>query len=94
MQTLSSLHQQACVPSGRLYLRFPILLLTLMCCCFLPAAFAQRETGTISGTVQDQSHAVIPNANVTLQSTTTGDRRTTVSNGEGFFTFAASGFSM
>jgi len=89
MQTLSPLHQQACV-RGRLYFRFPTLLLALLCCCFLlPNAFAQRETGTISGTVQDQSHAVIPNANVTLTSTTTGDKRTTVSNGEGMFTFAA-----
>lgn len=90
MQTLSPLHQKTCVQKRRLLLLSPILILAVICCSlFVPAARAQRDTGTISGTVQDQSHAVIPNANVTLQSTTTGDRRTTVSNGAGFFSFAA-----
>jgi hypothetical protein len=54
-----------------------------------PAAFAQRNTGTISGTVEDKSHAVIPNATVTLESTATHDKRTSTSNGTGLFTFAA-----
>ena len=79
MQTLSQLHQQACAP---LRLRFPILVLAIMCGCFFsPAASAQRDTGTISGTVQDPSHAVIPNANVILENNSTHDKRSTVSNG-------------
>jgi hypothetical protein len=87
MQTLSQLHQQACAP---LRLRFPILVLAIMCGCFFsPAASAQRDTGTISGTVQDPSHAVIPNANVILENNSTHDKRSTVSNGSGFFNFAA-----
>lgn len=68
----------------------PVLLSLLLSCFFLtPAAMAQRDSGTISGTVQDQGQAVIPNATVTLQSTTTGDKRTITSNAAGMFTFAA-----
>jgi hypothetical protein len=55
----------------------------------VPAAFAQRATGTISGTVEDKSQAVIPNATITLENTATHDKRTTTSNGTGFFNFAA-----
>ena len=45
--------------------------------------------GTISGTVEDQGRAVIPNATVTLENTSTGEKRTVASNGTGFFNFAA-----
>lgn len=70
------------------YLHYGLLILV---CCILSAgsAFAQRDTGTISGTVQDQNHAVIPSATVTLENTTSGDKRVSVSNGAGFFNFAA-----
>src|SRR5947209_3593917 len=66
-----------------------LILLLGFCTLFVPAAFAQRDSGTVSGTVQDQNHAVIPNANVTLENTATGDKRTSVSNETGFFHFAA-----
>lgn len=55
------------------------------------SAWAQRGTGTISGTVQDAKRAVIPNATVTLENAATADKRQSVSNGTGFFNFAAVG---
>lgn len=61
---------------------------------FLLAAFglpsllhAQTTTGSISGTVEDQGGAVIPNATVSLIDQATQTSRQTTSNGTGFFTF-------
>jgi len=51
------------------------------------AVFAQ-QTGTITGTVSDTSGAVIPGAKVVLTNPATKDTRQTVSNAEGYFTFA------
>jgi Carboxypeptidase regulatory-like domain len=50
---------------------------------------AQSLTGQLSGTVLDQTSAVIPNANVTLTNALTGDIRRTVSNSDGVFAFAS-----
>lgn len=55
---------------------------------FATSAFAQVITGSLSGTVEDQTGAIIPNATVVLSNTLNGDKRTTKSNGSGFFTFA------
>jgi hypothetical protein len=68
---------------------------------FLPAAvlalatllastplFSQGTTATLGGTVTDASGAVIPNAQVTLKSETSDDKRTTTSNGSGVFSFS------
>ena len=52
-------------------------------------ANAQVTTAALTGTVYDSSGAVVPNANVTLKNEASGDTRRTVSNGEGYFTFAA-----
>jgi Carboxypeptidase regulatory-like domain len=71
----------SCIHLSALFL-LTVLLLT-------PAAFAQRATGTISGTVEDKSQAVIPNATITLENTATHDKRAITSNGTGFFNFAA-----
>ena len=49
----------------------------------------QNATGSISGTVTDASSAVIPKAKVVLTDEATGAKRETVSNGSGFFNFAA-----
>lgn len=49
---------------------------------------AQLLTGSISGTVQDQLNAVIPNATVVLVNQSTTDTRKTVSNDRGYFSFA------
>uniref|UniRef100_A0A7V5CSL4 TonB-dependent transporter Oar-like beta-barrel domain-containing protein n=1 Tax=Acidobacterium capsulatum TaxID=33075 RepID=A0A7V5CSL4_9BACT len=48
---------------------------------------AQANNATLSGTVVDPTHAVIPGATVKLTNVATGDVRTTKSNGTGDFTF-------
>jgi hypothetical protein len=52
-------------------------------------ASAQTTTAALTGTVYDASGAVIPKANVTLTNEASGDLRRTVSNADGYFTFAA-----
>ena len=54
-----------------------------------PPALGQTTSATLTGTVFDVSGAVVPDATVTLKNEASGDRRTTVSNGEGYFTFAS-----
>src|SRR5215467_8447347 len=49
------------------------------------AGWAQISTGTIVGVVEDASGAVIPNAQVTIRQTATGDTRKTVTTGAGEF---------
>ena len=53
-----------------------------------PAA-AQSVSGSISGTVVDQSHQVIPGATVTLTDEQTGGARTTITTDTGAFVFSA-----
>jgi hypothetical protein len=55
---------------------------------FCPTAHAQVITGTLSGTVQDTSGAVIPNATIVLKNALSGATRTATSSGSGSFTFA------
>jgi hypothetical protein len=54
-----------------------------------PFCFGQQLTGTLSGTVYDQSGAVIPNAQLQMKNEASGDVRNTVANGSGFFTITA-----
>src|SRR5882762_5657346 len=54
-----------------------------------PSALAQTTTASLTGTVFDASGAVVSDAAVTLKNEASGDLRTTTSNGEGYFTFAA-----
>lgn len=49
--------------------------------------FAQVDLGTISGTVTDQSGAVVPDASVTLKSQSSNVQRSASTNGAGGFTF-------
>lgn len=56
---------------------------------FAAAMAGAQTTATISGTVQDTTHALIPGAHVTLIDQASKAIRTTVSNGEGVFTFVA-----
>lgn len=51
------------------------------------AVWAQ-STGTIEGTVNDSTGALVPHAKVTAINQATQDKRDTVSSGEGFFSFA------
>src|SRR5262249_55081867 len=64
------------------------LLATLLCLTFT-VGWGQVLTGQLSGTVTDQSGAVIPGANITLTNQLSGDIRRTVSNSDGVFAFAA-----
>jgi len=52
-------------------------------------ALAQTTSATLTGTVFDASGAVVPDATVMLKNEASGDLRTTKTNGEGYFTFAA-----
>jgi hypothetical protein len=52
-------------------------------------SYAQRSTGELSGTVVDETGAVVPAANVSVTNEASGDTRKTVTNSEGFFAFAA-----
>jgi hypothetical protein len=54
----------------------------------LGTAFAQ-QSATLSGTVDDDSGAVIPAASITLKNDASGITRNTVSNSSGFYTVAA-----
>ncbi len=55
---------------------------------FAPAMHAQT-TGTLSGTVQDSSGAVIPDAQVSAVNEATNSTRSVTSDGAGFFSFPA-----
>lgn len=69
--------------------RFSVyVLVALTTCILVPAtARAQYSTGTIVGTVQDQSSAAIPNAKVVALHLSTGISRQTTTNAEGEFVF-------
>lgn len=53
------------------------------------ASFAQSNTGTITGQVQDQNGAAVPNATVTVTNLGTNDSRTVQTNSEGFYEAAS-----
>ncbi|MBN9657850.1 MAG: carboxypeptidase regulatory-like domain-containing protein [Acidobacteria bacterium] len=50
---------------------------------------AQSVFATLTGIVSDPAQAVIPNAKVTLKNSASGDVRTTMTNSEGYYTFAS-----
>ncbi len=52
-------------------------------------ASAQSVYATLTGVVSDPAQAVIPNAKVTLKNTASGDTRSTLTNSEGYYTFAS-----
>ena len=55
----------------------------------VPAMHAQSSAATLDGVVADASGAVVPGATVVLKNEASGDQRTAISNGEGYFNFAA-----
>jgi outer membrane receptor protein involved in Fe transport len=68
--------------SSRTLLRF----LTLVICLLTPfAAFAQLTTGSITGTVTDDSGAALPGVTVTAKNSATGVSRSTVTESDGSF---------
>jgi hypothetical protein len=62
-------------------------LLFLALALFAPPVWPQASTGTVSGTVRDQSGAVIPGAVVSLQNTATNVTSKTTTNQVGFYIF-------
>jgi len=54
-----------------------------------PRLQAQGGEGTITGAVLDTSKAVVPGAQITLVDQTSGEKRGSVSNGSGYFSFVA-----
>ena len=64
-------------------------ILTLGACLIAPMMLAQITTGSLSGTARDTTGAAIPKADVTLLNDATNDIRKTVTDGTGYFTFAA-----
>ena len=71
--------------------RYALFLATLVATLtfFAQVGHAQQLTGSITGTVYDQSGAVVPSAMVTLKNQKSGDVRTTTSGANGHFVFAA-----
>ena len=53
----------------------------------VPSAWPQASTASVSGTVRDQSAAVIPGATVTLTNKATNVLRKTTANEVGFYVF-------
>src|SRR5947208_14378310 len=51
--------------------------------------WAQGIFATLTGVVTDPSESVVANAKVTLRDLGSGSTRATLSNGEGYFTFAS-----
>src|SRR5580658_10417748 len=65
----------------------PLMLVALVFSFFSSAAHSQAVTATLSGTVEDSSGGVIPNAQVTLTNEATADVHQDVSNGTGLYVF-------
>src|SRR5262249_46810812 len=63
--------------------RFALALLGLFCMPVL----AQEFRGTLSGRVTDPQNAVTPNVSVQINEINTGSKRSTVTDGEGMYTF-------
>ena len=74
---------------GRMAFRMFKLFAVLFVCAVLvaPLSFAQTNTGDISGTVTDESGAVIPGCALTLTDQATSAERKAVSDTEGNFSF-------
>ena len=67
--------------------RVMLLFLALLAMCV--GLYAQAPTGTILGTVTDNTGAVIPSANITITNKATNVARTTVTNAEGIYSAPA-----
>src|SRR5215472_7539937 len=61
------------------------IVIATMLCLLSVAVLAQRETGTISGTVADSTGAMVSTGKITVKSTTTGAVRTASTNESGLY---------
>ena len=62
-----------------------VLILAFLMLGFAATAWAQTETGQISGTIFDQQNNAVPNAKITIRNVGTGAMRETASDGHGAF---------
>src|SRR5215831_3600963 len=62
----------------------PVVLLLML---LLPAAYSQSSTGSVRGTVRDQSQAAVPKASVTLTNIATNVSSKSKTNETGFYVF-------
>jgi hypothetical protein len=68
------------------------VLFAVFACLILASGYsilAQGIFATLTGVVSDQGGGVLPNARVTLKDSTSGSTRETVSNTDGYYTFAS-----
>ena len=63
--------------------RVPVLFLALVCMGFSASAWAQKDTGSIVGTVTDQTGAIVANAKVTVSDVERGIHLQTATNDSG-----------
>ena len=56
---------------------------------FTTSGWAQALFGTLSGTVTDPSGAVVANAKITLRNADSGDTRDSVTDNQGYYSFAS-----
>ena len=62
-----------------------LLFFVLVLSIVAPAAFGQAETGTINGTITDQTGAIVPKARVTVKNVGTGSERVLEADTNGFY---------
>lgn len=82
-------HSYRCAPKSWLRPYAAGMLMLALLTFVVPSAFAQQLTGTLSGTVYDQSGAVIPGSSVVLKNQSSGDVRTTTADATGHFVITA-----
>src|ERR1700690_2982264 len=63
----------------------PVLLLTVFALVFTTIAFAQRDMGTITGTITDAQGGVVPNAKITITEVATGLKYEVQSSSDGTY---------
>lgn len=66
-----------------------IFTVAIMVALIVPASLFAQVSGSISGMVQDSTHAAVPGAKVGLVDEASQEARESVTNGSGYFTFSA-----
>jgi hypothetical protein len=70
------------------FFSFPLLLIV---CIFLQVAYAQTSTGSVQGTVTDQTGAVVVSAAVVLTNVNTGSSQNAYTSATGAYSFPVVG---
>src|SRR5260370_23508510 len=72
---------------GVSHVLFPIPCFLVLAVCLCPFSYAQSSTATLSGTVEDQTGALIAAASIALINADQGSQRLATTNSEGTFVF-------